>query len=289
MTESRPVRPVPAILAPFQIVALEIGGIFSNPRAVLGGVVGTFVFTGLVVGLFVFGSSLALARVEIEEEELEIDFEPGALVRIGKEMKPEEIPEKIIVEEQVAVAEETPVEETVTKDETPPPEKKEQTEKPKDEPPKIKPRDKPDPNAKPDAKPSDKNQSSNTPYKDLPTVDELPGDPFGDPNGWSDLKKDGDPWATAVMAELNKLKYPSYGAQKKNGTYTFRMKICKDGKVDQVTQKGSTGDPALDKMMRTEIEKITIPKPPAKVLAMMKSNCVTLKYDFKWVASGKIQ
>lgn len=289
MPEPRPVRPVPAILAPFQMVALEIAGIFSNPLAVLGGFVGTVVFTGLVVGVFIFGSSLAMARVEIQEEELEIEFEPGALVRIGKEMKPEEIPEKIIVEEQVAVAEETPVEETVTKDETPPPEKKEETEKPEKDPPKIKPRDKPDPNAKPDAKPSDKNQSSNNPYKDLPTVDELPGDPFGDPNGWADMKKDGDPWATSVMAALNKLKYPSYAASSKQGTYVFRLKICKDGTVDQVIQKGSTGDTALDKAMRAEIERMKIPKPPAKVLEVMKSNCVTLKYDFRWVASGKIQ
>ena len=107
------------------------------------------------------------------EPEFELEFEPGELVRLGP--KPEDLPEKIIVEE--LVAEEEIVEtETVTKEEEPPPPPPEEEKpKPKPDKPKKKPKEKPDPTKK-DAKKADRNQDSNTPHKDLPTIDQLPGD-----------------------------------------------------------------------------------------------------------------
>ncbi|MGB1698539.1 MAG: hypothetical protein ACPHRO_01215, partial [Nannocystaceae bacterium] len=133
---------------------------------------------------------------------------------------------------------------------------------------------------------------SNTPHDDLPTVEELPGDPFGDVDGWSELLKDGDPWATAVMAQLNKLEYPNYGGKSGTGTFRFKMKICANGTVNKVIKDGktgSTGDAILDKKMTNEIEKMKIPKPPPKVRKQMTSSCVFLKYKFKWAASGTVR
>ncbi len=276
------VRTTPAVLAPFAAFARELKGIFDVPLAALGGLFGMILSCAGLVAFFMYAPNLAVAQDD-EEDLLEIEFEPGELVRLGP--KPEDLPEKIIVEE--TIAEEQVVEEAVTKEEEPPPPKPEPPEK-KDKP-KKPAKEKPDPSIKKDAKKADKNQKSNTPHDDLPTVDELPGDPFGDVDGWSDLKKDGDPWATSVMAALNKMQYPSFGAQSKKGTYQFRLKVCKDGRVDKVYQKGSTGDPKLDKAMLAEIMKLKIPKPTAKIAKMMKTPCVTLKYNFKWTASGKVK
>lgn len=273
----KPVRSVPAVLAPLQAFANDVKDLVSVPLAFFGGIFGTIVISAGLVLLFMLKPGDAQAS---EEDQFELDFEPGTLVKLGP--KPEDLPEKIIVEELVA-EETSETKETITKNEEPPPPKKE--EKPKKKEPKPS-KERPDPTASADAKKSDRNQKSNTPHKDLPTVDQLPGDPFGDVNGWSDLRKDGDPWATAVMAELNKLQYPTWAGQGGSGTYAFKMQICKDGTVKSVIKKGSTGDPKLDKAMQNEIERMKIPKPPANVASKMKSSCVFLKYSFKWSAKG---
>ncbi len=282
----RPISTVPAPLAPFYMFGRDLAEIFSDTISVVAGAVGMVVVSGAIVAFFTVGINLELALAADEGEELEIDFMPGELARIGP--KPEDLPEKIIVQETRVPPDAEPVTEAVTKEEEPP---KEQEEKPEEKPDKkVDAKDKYDPNKKKDAEISDKNRESNTPYKnDLPTVDELPGDPFGSPDGWSDRMKDGDPWATAVMAALNKMQYPSYGAGAKSGALTFKLRICKDGTIEQVTRKASTGDSKLDDLMVAEIERVKIPKPPADVLKMMKANCVSLKYEFKWNASGKVK
>lgn len=275
-----------AFLAPFQLIARDIAMLFKVPLAFFGSMFGTLALCiGTVVALWVFDAGQADA-----EDELTLEFEPGTLVRIGKKMEEQDIPEKLIVEETVAAeSEPTPEppksEEAVTKNNDPPPKKKDP---PKEkEPPKQKPRERPDPRKK-GAKESDHNQDKNTPYDDLPTVDELPGDPFGDPGGWAALKKEGDPWATGVMAALNNMKIPAYAAKAKNGQYRFEMKVCKDGTVSQVYQKQSTGDAQLDEAIKAEILQLKVPTPSSKVLKMMQSSCMKLKYRFVWTG-GKVQ
>ena len=267
------------VLAPFSMIASEARSMFEVPRAMVGGVVGTAAVCGLLLGLVLWSPSSEAS----EDDGPTLEFEPGALVRLGP--KPEELPEKIVVEEKVAAP--PPVEkETVTKKEEPPPEeKKPEKRKPK----KLKPsKEKPDPNKK-DAKEAERNQESNTPHDDLPTVEELPGDPFGDTNGWAELRKDGDPWATAVMAELNKLKYPSFGAKAGTGVFRFKMEICANGTVKGVLKRGSTGNVTLDQAMQAEIQRMKIPRPPPKVKAKMKRSCQFLKYSFSWDASGRVR
>lgn len=274
---SRPVRAVPAVLSPLTAIWREIRSLFSVPLAFVGGFFGMIIVSAGMVALALWAPNFALASTE---DEFELEFEPGALVRLGKKLEEKELPEKIIVEE-------TRVEEQATPDALTKDDKKEADPEPKkkdDEPKKSK--DKPSDKKK--GKVSDHEQQSNNPWNDLPTVDQLPGDPFGSPNGWSDMVKDGDPWATSVMAALNNMKVGSWAAQSKQGQYGFVLKVCKDGSVDQVLTKQSSGNAELDEAVRGELLKLRIPRPPAAVLKKMKSSCVTLKYTFIWRA-GRVK
>ena len=271
------------VFAPVEMLLAEVRSMFEVPRAMLGSILGTLIFCGVCVALVLWAPSSEAA----EDEGPTLEFEPGALVRLGP--KPEELPEKIIVEEKVAAAP-SEEKEVVTEKEMPPPEKKTPP-KPKKKKKKIKSKEAPDPNKR-DAKEAERNQESNTPHNDLPTVEELPGDPFGDPSGWSDLMKDGDPWATAVMGQLNKLQYPNFGGKSGTGKFRFKMQICANGTVNKVIKSGkngTTGNVTLDQAMMAEIERMKIPKPPPKVREQMKSNCVFLKYTFGWDASGRVR
>ncbi|GEM_PF-1114334 len=255
-------------------VVVQLIVLSREPGPFVGGLVGMVVLCGGLVAFFVYMPSVSAADVETEDE-LTIDFQPGALVRLGPK-PPEDLPEKQIVED--TRVEEDATKEAVTKDEQPPVE----TEDKKKKDPKKKTKDKVDPNKKKDVKISNTNKKSNTPYDELPNVEELSGDPFGDPGGWADLKKDGDPWATAVMKALNGMSVPSYAAKGFKGQYRFELKICKDGSIDRVYTKGSSGSTELDAAVKGELKKTRLPRPPLKVAKNMKSNCVKIKYRFVW-------
>ncbi|TPV93856.1 MAG: hypothetical protein B7733_18255 [Myxococcales bacterium FL481] len=280
MSGVRPVRTVPAILSPLTAVWGEVRSLFSVPLAFIGGFLGTIIVCAGAVALVFWAPNFALASGEEEDDEFELEFQPGALVRLGKKLDEKDLPEKIIVQE--TYVEEQAVTEALTKDDKkqpdPEPKKKDETTK--------KPKNKP--SKKKTGKKSDHEQKSNNPWNDLPTVDQLPGDPFGDPAGWSDMVKEGDPWATSVMKALNNMRVPSWAAQSKQGQYGFKLKICKDGRVDQVLQKQSSGNAELDGAVRAELLKLQIPRPPASVIKQMKGSCVTLKYTFIWRA-GRVK
>ncbi|MCA9705766.1 MAG: hypothetical protein KDK70_07955, partial [Myxococcales bacterium] len=210
MNAPRPIRvstgnPISAVFGSF---IRDIVDLLRNPLAFAGGLGGMVLSSVLLFfGFTVFANA---EGSENDEDEFLIDFEPGALVKLGVEMEEPEIPEKIIVQE--TRAEEDTVNETVTEEEDAKP-----TEAPPPEPDeKPKKTDKPPPQEKKDKKlPTSKlPTTSNTPFKkDLPTVTQQRGDPFGDPGGWSDLKKDGDPWATSVMKALNNMKVGAFAAK----------------------------------------------------------------------------
>jgi hypothetical protein len=284
------------LVAPFQSVAREIRSILSVPLAFFGGIIGMIIMVGGMVAFFVFMPSAQAAE---QEEEWDIDFDPGALVRIGKEY-PED--EKVITEETVAreepveeepppeepVEEEEAVQEEVTKKDDKPIEKKKEPTKKK--PKKITPkpsRDKPE-DKPPDTKKSDKNTKKNTPYDDLPTATEERGDPFGDAQGWADLKKDGDPWATAVMKALNNLAVGTWAAQSIGGTVKFKIQVCKDGRVSKVYKKGGSAGADGQNKVVGELRKLKLPKPPAKYAKKMKSPCQTIPYQFTYGNSGRV-
>lgn len=273
------VRTPPAILSPLVSIFRELRGLFAVPLAFFGGLFGSIVLSAALVFAMWWLEEHAQAS-PIEEDEFELEFQPGALTKLGVE--PKEIPEKPIIEETRTPEDVT--KEVVTEDEKPP--EPEIEKKPVEE----KPKEKTPINKNKDAKISDKNRTENNPYKkDLPNNLDPTGDPFGDPNGWSDLKKDGDPWATAVMAALNAMKVPAWAAKLPAGKpYQFQLKICKDGKVSQVLTKSSTGNADLDGAVKGELERLKIPPPPPHVAKNMKSSCVTLKYQFSW-QSGTVK
>ena len=274
MSEAPRVRAVPAVLAPFTAVWREVRSLFAVPLALLGGFFGMLIVCAGMVGLALWAPNFALASGD--EDEFELEFEPGALVRLGKKLEEKELPEKIIVEE-------TRVEDQATQDALTKDDKKKPDPEPKKKDDEVK-KSKDKPSKKKKGKVSDHEQQSNNPWNDLPTVDQLPGDPFGSPDGWSDMVKDGDPWATSVMAALNAMKVGSWAAQSKTGQYGFKLKICKDGRIDNVLQKSSSGNAELDNAVKTELLKLKIPRPPAAVLKKMPKSCVTLKYEFVWRA-----
>ena len=112
------------------------------------------------------------------------------------------------------------------------------------------------------------------------------GDPFGDPGGWSDLAKDGDPWATAVMKALNNMPIGAYAAKAKKGDFKFQLTLCKDGTIKQVAKKGGSLESDGQDAVRLALEQLKLPKPPASVASKMKSSCAKIKYTFRWSASG---
>ncbi len=269
-------NPISAIFGQF---GRDIADLFRNPIAFVGGVGGM-----MLTSVLLFFGFVVMANAENDgedEDEFLIDFEPGTLVKLGQEIKEEELPEKIIVQE--TRAEEETVNETVTEEEDakpteePPPEVEEKPKKTDKPPPKEK-KDKKLPKSKLPTK-------SNTPYKkDLPTVKMDKGDPFGDPGGWDDLKKDGDPWATSVMKALNNLKVGAFAGKGSSGNFKFQLTVCKDGRVKTVSKKGGSLSTDGQNAVRLALEQLKIPKPPAKVAAKMKGSCAKIKYTFNWTS-----
>lgn len=218
---------------------------------------------------------------ETDEDEFEIEFEPGALVKLGQEIEEKELPEKIITQE--TREEEATVEETVTEEEDAKP--KEEPEKEPEEKPKkdiVPPKEKKDKKLPTSKMPTKKN----TPYDDLPTVDYQKGDPFGDPGGWSDRAKDGDPWATSVMKALNNMEVGAYAAKAGGGNFKFQLTLCKDGSIQRVNKKGGSAPPDLQNAVLLALERLKLPKPPPDVAKKMKSNCAKIRYTFVWSAGN---
>jgi hypothetical protein len=279
-------NPISAVFGAF---GRDIADLFRNPLAFVGGLGGMGLTCALAyLGVTVLADAADDDANAEDEDAFMIDFEPGALVKLGVKMEETEIPEKIIVQETRAEEEVTPVEEAVTDDAKATPATEEKPEEPEDKPKKT---DAPKPTEQKDKKlPTSKlPTTSNTPYKnDLPTVTQDRGDPFGDPGGWSDLAKDGDPWATSVMKELNHMKVGAFGAKMPGGNFQFELSVCKDGRITDVKRKGGSLDEESKKQVELALEQLQVPKPPAKIASKMPGNCSKIKYRFNWSA-GKVK
>jgi len=278
-----------AFSAVFSAFGRDFVELFRNPLAFVGGV-GGMILTGALayLGVTVLADAADSNDPNAEDEdEFMIDFEPGALVKLGVKMEETEIPEKIIVQETRAEEEAEVVEEAVTDDAKAAP----ATEKPPEDPPdKPKKTDNPKPpTEKKDSKlPTSKlPTTANTPYKnDLPTVTQDRGDPFGDPGGWADRAKDGDPWATSVMKALNNMKVGAFAGKGGAGDFRFQLTICKDGTIKKVDKKGGSLSQEGQDAVRLALEQLDIPKPPGDVSKQMSSACAKIKYTFVWSAKG---
>lgn len=271
-----------AILAPFGAVARDAREVLSRPLPLLGGVLGTSLLCGGLAAFFFVSSN----RAEAEDEDLlDVEFVPGEIARLGDAPEPDKIPDKIIVDDQRAADAEP--EKALTKEDKPPEKPKP---KPKDEPKQKKPKKRISPRSnKKTGKLSDKDVQGNNKFGDLATLDRLPGNPFGSADGWGKLNRAGDPWATAVMGALNRMRVPAWAAQAAGkAPFRFRIKICKDGRIAQVMKKGTSGDARLDGAVTQELLRLRIPRPPAHVAKAMSGSCTTMKYNFSWKA-GRVK
>lgn len=282
MTEEQPSRPVRvwggiAILAPIAGIFRDARDVLSRPLAFFGGVFGSTVLSAGLASAFLFCPVTEAPA----EDEFQLDIQPGTLVRLGEKLEVKELPEKIIVEEKRV--EEAVQKETVTKKEIPP-EKPPEEKKKEVEPKKVKPKK----SKKKKGKVADSESKKKNDFDDLPTVDNLPGDPFGDPGGWSDLRRAGDPWATGIMRALNGMAIPAWAARASAGNFRFKLKVCRDGRIAQVIIKGRSGDDDLDDAIQAELQRTRLPKAPANISKLMQGDCTTLKYTFVWSADGRV-
>ncbi|MBL9102071.1 MAG: TonB C-terminal domain-containing protein [Myxococcales bacterium] len=275
-----PARSLPALLTPFAALARECTDLVRNRVAFAGGLVGSTVCMAGAAALALHGGDADASTNVDDDDELDVVFLAGVVARKGSE--PVLDLEKTLVDAQRAVDPPPPPANNVTTDAnlpTPPP-------PPPDPEPTVKPkpsRDPVDPNQQ--GKPSDHNSDGNNPYHDPTTADELPGDPFGSPDGWSDMARDGDPWATAVLTALNNLTVGSYAGLGQDVTYKFQIVVCADGRIDAVRQKQSTGKPDFDGQIRGAIERIKLPKAPPELARQLAGKCKKIPYEFTW--SGK--
>ena len=274
-------RPSPAILAPFTAIRRDLGELWRNRAAFAGAVLGSSMFVSLAAAFALFGPSISDARPHAPDE-LEMEFIAGELVRLGEPLDPAAFPEKINVKATRAADAANVA--TVTDDDRalPDPEPRERDDAPK---PPVQPRDRPD-RDKPDAEVSDRDRESNTPHDDPPTVRDLPGDPFGSPEGWAEMAKDGDPWATGVLAALNGMTVGSYAGQGQDTSYKFRLVVCADGRIDDVRTRQSTGKPDFDGLIRNAIERLELPKAPPELAKQLAGKCKKIPYEFTWRGKG---
>lgn len=277
-------RSTPALFTPLAAISRDIGDIRRNPLAVLGGLAGTGGFLGVVVAMALFGPSTSRAH-DKDDDELEMQFLAGALVRKGEKLDPSEIPVKVVVKETRAPDATAPA--TVTRDDQALPDP-EPTARPD---PKIKPTPSTDPK-NPAAPVSDRDRKPTTPYDDPATADDAPGDPFGSADGWADMAKDGDPWATAVLKALNGMTVGSYAGLGQDVSYKFQLVICADGSIEDVRTKQSTGKPNFDGQINAALERLKLPKAPPAIAAQLGSRCKKIPYEFTWrgaSSSGTVQ
>lgn len=273
-------------MAPLASARRGIAEVFSQPRALFGGLALTAIFCAGVV------AALGASSAQAQSPEAEVPFEAGVLTPLGV-VHPDDV--VVLTVETHTVAPEPEVEpepepepepETSPEQVTTEPETSPEPKPVKPKPVKPKPV-KPSP-PKDTGEAANQNSQANNPYPEPPTVEQNAGDPFGDVHGWGDLVKDGDAWATEVMRRLNAMRVPAWAAQVPNGRYSFRLRVCSDGRIDKVFTSKSSGDARLDATVKTEVMRTKLPPMPAKLQKHMSGRCSTLKYTFAW-GGGRVR
>lgn len=266
-------------------IAADARGLLNNRAAFFGGLGGLSVAVLLAYGAaagLASASGTDEADAATDDDAFELEFSPGTLARLGEELPEHELPQKIVIQDRRA-PESTP-------DTAPTPGvSRDETNTAPATPSEPKPRTPPAPKDDRDPRiPIGKTPThANTPYaNELPTVDHDIGKEFGSADGWSDLTRDGDAWATSVMKALAHMPVGAYAGDLKAGVYRFQITICKDGHIDRVLDKGGDLPADAKAAVRLALETLELPKPTAKIAASMPTDCVKLKYVFSWTRDG---
>lgn len=260
-----------ALAAPFTIAARELSELSSRPGPLLGGLLGSLLGCTALAAALLWMPSPAAAE---SEEVFTVEFIPTTLVAAGESEAEAEVPS----ESDAPVDEVSePTNETV--DDAPDEAAAAVSEAATSPSTQVEPASKP--KAKPERQPAPDRSPSPAPGADAPP------NPFDDPGAWSELLQQGDPWATAVLRALQAMQVPAWAGQiSATNPYGFRLRICKDGSVDKVLRKASTGDADLDATLAHELTRLDLPPMPSEMAAAMGSRCAVLEYNFAWRASG---
>lgn len=112
------------------------------------------------------------------------------------------------------------------------------------------------------------------------------GRPFGDPSGWDDLTRDGDPWATAVLEVMAGMKVQGFARKVGDGDVRFQISVCKDGSIDAVTRKGGSAATDLVDAVVLAVGRLRFPPIPAELAAQMPTRCAKIRYTFVWSSAA---
>lgn len=259
--------------------ANDLRTLLRNPAAFAGGIGGLVlaVLVAYAVTAVVAGAAGSTDADAAAVDPFELEFAPGTLARLGEPpLRP--LPPKVVIQDQRAPDPPAPaasvsVDETATATPRPPrPSKSTAATRPDDR------------DARLPTGPTPTRR--NTPYDDPATVDRALGDPFADPEGWDDLTRAGDPWATEVMKRLTNMPVGTYAGGGLDGDFRLRLTICKDGRIKRVHDAGGTLSEAGRDAVRLALSIVRLPEPTAEIARAMPSECVALKYTFVWTDDG---
>lgn len=241
---------------------MRLRDIPRNARAFWGGLMGSLLLGGGAAALLAFGPELTAGV----DEELALEFMPGELIRLGPALDPNAVPKIVAPESHAPRSTEVREVEPGTEGREAPAERR------------ARPRNADEAGA------DDRDREGNTPFDDPRTVEELPGDPFGSPGGWSDSLAAGDPWATEVMRVLNGMQVGVFAAEGGDALFKFRVEVCPDGRLS-AQSKQSTGDPTLDSRLKQAIGGLEVEVPGA-VLDRLGGRCRKIRHEFTWRGRG---
>ena len=114
------------------------------------------------------------------------------------------------------------------------------------------------------------------------------GRPTGASDGFSDRVRQGDAWATEVLAALGQAPVGTFGGALPGGTLRFQLSVCPNGTIRgfKQTRSGSTMDPAGADRVALALGNVRVPRPPAEMRTAMGGACKRLDYTFAWTAAG---
>jgi hypothetical protein len=269
----RPIEPILALVRTFGRDARDL----VEQRFAFGGGLAGVVITG-----FALWGAAAIAHAddatEPVPEDIALEFLPGSLARLGSEPTAKEASGG---DAEPPVAQPEPI----TEPPTPPPAAPETVTSDHDAAPaKPQPPRRPDtgrPRLPTDDHASDDPSHSGGRRPGPPSVDDR-GNPWGDPEGWDDLTRDGDPWATSVVKALEDLPVGWYAGKPAPGDFRFRISVCKDGKVSDVVKKGGTMARDGQDAVLLALEQLELPPIPKHVADRMPSRCARIDHLFVW-------
>lgn len=237
---------------------------------------------GIVLAGFALWGVTAIAYADDASEpapvEIDLEFLPGSLARLGSDPSARDAsggdaqPNVADPEPTIETPSPPPAEpETVTTHEDAPPAQPEA-------PP---PRDPKPPRLPSDARPSDDPPHSGGRRPGPPSVDDG-GNIWGDPEGWDDLTREGDAWATSVVKALSDLPVGWYAGKPATGDFRFRISVCKDGEIQDVVRKGGSMSRDGQDAVLLALEQFELPPIPKHIAARMPARCARIDHTFVW-------